>query len=88
VLAEAVGEASMATDVNAMMIRTGETITALVRVLASSSLVPDRSPTALRRRVEQIAKDLRRQASKLAADPDVHSFHARAFHHGDVGGRA
>jgi len=69
-LAEAIGEASMATDVNAMMLRTSETITALVRILASQpALVPDRSPTALRRRVQQIAKDLRRQASKLAADP-------------------
>jgi hypothetical protein len=82
-LADAIGTAiattSVVVDAPIMAIRTGETLAALVTTLASVlALSPAaRSPTALRRAVDTIAKQLRRQAAAAVADPSVHEFKRR-----------
>jgi hypothetical protein len=86
-----IATASVCSDANVMAVRTGETIAALVTVLAGViALTPaaTRSPTALRRMVDEIAKHLRVQATQAAADPDIRAFRERVFNGTDIGGHA
>jgi hypothetical protein len=73
-----------------MAVRTGETIAALTTILARVlAMTPcaTRSPTAMRKIVDEIAKKV--LATQTAADPKVREFRERVFHHGDdVRGRA
>jgi hypothetical protein len=87
----AIFDISRATDTNVICLRTGETANALVTVLAGMlaiSLVAARSPTAIRKTVEELGKRLRRRVAHATADPDLHDFLARVFHGTDVGGNA
>lgn len=87
----AIAEASRVTDAPVMALRTGETIAALTTTLAGMiALSPAaRSPTTLRRAVDDIAKRLRRLAAAAVADPSVREFKRRGCFDGtDVGGSA
>jgi spore coat protein CotF len=88
----AIAQASLITDANVMAVRTGETIAALTTIMAGVlAMTPcaTRSPTAMRKIVDEIAKKLRVLATQTAADPEVRAFLERVFHHGDdVGERA
>jgi hypothetical protein len=89
VIIAAIGEACLVTDTNAMCLRTGEIIAALATIMACTlALTPERSPTAMRKAVESIARDIRRKANGAIADPDVNAFFARDFGNDDVGGHA
>jgi hypothetical protein len=89
VITAAITEACFTTDANALALRTGEIISALVTVLSNSlALTPERSPTAVRKALDQIAKQIKKQTNAALADPDVAAFYARAFHDGDAGGTA
>lgn len=71
-------------------LRTGETIAALMRALACVIALPPyaRSPTLLRKYVDELNKTLRRKAMDAAAAPVVRKFKRRTFNGLDVGGRA
>jgi hypothetical protein len=47
-----------------------------------------RSPTAIRKHIDELRKRLRRRVANAEADADMQDFIARAFHGGDVGGHA
>ena len=87
---EAITRTSMITDVNAVVLRTGEMIMALTTVLASSiALSPHaRSPTALRKAADQIAKDIRRQVQAALAEPGFQVERATFFDDGEPVGHA
>jgi Na+/H+-translocating membrane pyrophosphatase len=90
-ITRAVVEASTLTDCNAVAIRTGELIGALLTALASAlamSPAVTRSPTATRRMIEEIHKRLRRRLADAECDPGVADFLKRAFHGTDVEGNA
>lgn len=90
VIGDAIARASLVTDANAMVLRTGESIGALVRVPASMiALSPDaaRSPTTVRKFVDQVSKRLRVLATQAATDSDVQDFRRR-FNTDGVGGHA
>jgi hypothetical protein len=64
-------EASKVSDCNAIVIRTGEAAEALLTVLAGTlAMSPSatRSPTAIRKTVEEIGKRLRVAAAEQSAD--------------------
>src|SRR5262245_60814299 len=79
VITTAIAKTSVVTDAPVMALRTGETIAALTSALASvlAPTLAARSPTALRRAVDDIAKRLRRQAAAAAADPTTREFKTR-----------
>jgi hypothetical protein len=82
VISDAVARASIVSDCNAMVIRTGETASALLQVLASVlALSPEvtRSPATIRGAADDFSKRLRRKVTAAAADPDVREFARRAF---------
>jgi hypothetical protein len=81
-ITETIAKASIVSDCNAMIIRTGETASALLRMLASVlALSPEvtRSPATIRDTVDDFSKRLRREVTATAADPDVREFVQRAF---------
>jgi hypothetical protein len=83
--------ASLCTDTKVMAVRISESIGALTTILAGLvALTPAaaRSPTATRKLIDQIAKDLRRQVAQARADSEVRDFVKRCFRNGDVRGRA
>jgi hypothetical protein len=87
----AIVKASKVVDADVLCIRTGETIAALVSNVAYMlALAPDavRSPTALRKTIDDLAKCLRRKAAEAAADPETRNFRERCFNGSDVGGHA
>jgi hypothetical protein len=86
----AIAKTSMVTDANAMVLRTGEMINALLRVLAVTlALSPyARSPTALRTATDELAKRLRRLAREALEDPDFRDSTKTFFRDSDVGGHA
>jgi uncharacterized protein YgbK (DUF1537 family) len=85
----AIAQASLVSGANCCVIRTGETASALLTVLAATlSLSPAavRSPTALRRTIDELGKRLRPRVA--AAQPDADAFRARCFTSDDIGGHA
>ena len=69
---ETIATKSLVTDANVMVLRTGETATALVialeTIMALSPLMD--TPSELRKFAEHTAKRLRKNISKLRADPE------------------
>jgi hypothetical protein len=87
----AIAEASKVSDANALVLRTGEAASALVTVLAAVlALSPTaaRSPTAIRKTVDELGKRLRRLLAAAENDQCVQAFARRCFRSDDVGGRA
>jgi hypothetical protein len=87
----AIAEVSMVTDANAMIIRTGETVSALITVLAAMlamSPAASRSPTAIRKVIDELHKRLRRRVAAAQADESLQEFLRRVFPGTDVGGNA
>jgi hypothetical protein len=85
----AIAETSRVTDVNAICIRTGETIAALVTTLASVlAMSPSavRSPTQIRKTLDE--QRLRRRLAAAEADPVLQEFMRRAFNATDDAGHA
>jgi hypothetical protein len=82
--------ASFVQDANALTLRTAETIDALIAALACIvAFTPHaQSPTALRKYVVELSKQLRRKAIQAAADPVGREFKRRVLNNIDVGGRA
>jgi hypothetical protein len=67
----AIAEASIVSDVNAMIVRTGETRDALVDVLIGvMAMTPFYdTPSRLREDAEHMAKKIRRDVARLRAEP-------------------
>ena len=87
----AVIETSKIADANVIAIRTGELSSALLTMLAGTlAMSPSatRSPTAIRRTVDQLSKRLHRRLAAAERDPAFRDFLHRCFHGTDVGGRA
>ena len=78
-------------DSNAIVIRTGEAAEALLTVLAgifAMSPAATRSPTAIRKTVDDFGKRLRRQIAAAEASEDLQEFIRRTFRGNDVEGTA
>ena len=91
VITEAILEAPKVSDCNAVVIRTGEAAQALVIVLAgvlAMSPAATRSPTAIRRTIDDLGKRLRRQIAAAEASEDLQEFISRTFRGNDVEGTA
>jgi hypothetical protein len=90
-ITEAIFEASRVSDCNAVVIRTGEAaqalLTALACVLAMSPSAV-RSPTAIRRTVDELGKRLRRRVASAEQSTDLKDFVRRSFWNTDEGGNA
>jgi hypothetical protein len=87
----AITEISRASDANVICLRTGETASALLTVLAgmlAMSPAAARSPRAIRKTCDELQKRLRARVAHATADPELQDFLARVFHGPDVGGRA
>jgi low affinity Fe/Cu permease len=86
----AIGEASIVSDARVMAIRTSETIEALLVVLAQVIAISDlaRSPTSLRKGLDEIARKLRQHTTRAAAGSHVQDFRRRCFRTGNVEGHA
>ena len=87
----AILKASVCTDVNALMVRTGETAEALITMLAcvlALSPAATRTPKAIRETVDDLGRRLRRKVAAAERSPDVMDFLARAFHGGRTEGNA
>jgi hypothetical protein len=90
-IATAIFEASMVSDCNAAVIRTGEAARALTKSLAMVlALSPSvtRSPTALRKTSDEISKCLRRYVAEAERDDLAQEFPRRTFRGTDVAGNA
>ena len=90
-ITEAIFTASMVSDCNAAVIRTGEAAQALLTVLASilaMSPSATRSPTAIRKLGDDIVKRLRRKVAVAEQSPDLKDFVRRYFWGNDEGGHA
>jgi hypothetical protein len=88
---EVIAQVSRCTDANVMALRVGEIVAALVTVLAGAiALSPavTRSPTQLRKFLDETTKRLRRQTLQAAVNPATQRFKARCFNGTDVGGHA
>ena len=78
-------------DADAIVIRTAECAQALVIVLAgvlAMSPAATRSPTAIRRTIDDLGKRLRRQIAAAEASEDLQEFIRRTFRGNDVEGTA
>jgi len=87
----AIFNASKVSDCNAVVIRTGEAASALTTVLANIlALSPSacRSPTAIRKSVDDIGKRLRRRIAAAEKDADLKEFIRRSFWGNDTEGNA
>jgi hypothetical protein len=85
----AIAEASRVSDVNIIVFRTAETTSALVTVLAgmlAMSPATCRSPTAIRKTIDELHKRLRQRIALMRSDPGFDQFLRRCFHGNDVGG--
>jgi hypothetical protein len=90
-ISTAIASASMVVDANALVLRTGETASALITVLASVLAVSPaatRSPTTLRRTIDELHKRVRRRLAAAEADSAVQDFVRHCFNGTNVGGRA
>jgi len=90
-ITKAIFEASMVSDCNAVVIRTGEAaealLTALACVLAMSPTVT-RSLAAIRKTVDDLGKRLRRRVASAEQSPDLKDFVRRSFRGDGTGGNA
>ena len=80
-------ETSAVSDADAIVIRTAECAQALVIVLAgvlAMSPAATRSPTAIRRTIDDLGKRLRRQIAAAEASEDLQEFISRTFRGNDV----
>ena len=90
-ITRAIFESSTVSDTNATVIRTGEAAEALLTVLAgilAMSPAATRSPTAIRRTIDDLGKRLRRQIAAAEASEDLQEFISRTFRGNDVEGTA
>ena len=84
-------ETSAVSDADAIVIRTAECAQALVIVLAgvlAMSPTATRSPTAIRRTIDDFGKRLRQQIAAAEASEDLQEFISWAFRGNDVEGTA
>jgi hypothetical protein len=92
VITKAIAEASIVVDANALVFRTGETAEALLEVLAgviAISPLSTRSPTAIRKTIENLAKRLRQKIAVAEQNDDLREFVLRSFNGNDpTGGNA
>ena len=75
-------ETSVVSDVNAIVLRTGETAEALITILAGVlAMSPSvaRSPTALRRTIDNLHKRLRCKVAAAEKSADLQDFLHRSF---------
>ena len=81
----------MVTDCNAVVLWTGDAaealLTALAAVLAMSPSVT-RSPTAIRKTIDNFGKRLRRRLRAAEQNPDLKDFVRRSFWGNNSGGHA
>jgi hypothetical protein len=87
----AIAETSKVSDVDALVLRTGEAASALLSALAlvlALSPAATRSPTAIRKMTDELGKRLRQRVAAAQASAEVQDFVRRAFHGTDVGGHA
>jgi len=90
-IGRAIVETSRVSDCDAIVLRTGEAVGALLTVLAAMlAMSPSfaRSPTALRKNMDELHRRLRRSVNNAEADPELSDFIRRAFRSSDVGGHA
>jgi len=86
-IAATIGEVLMVTDADCIAIRTAETASALVAPLAvvfALSPAASRSPTAVRKTVDELGKRLRCRLTAVNADPHLQGFIKRISHGNDV----
>jgi hypothetical protein len=84
-------ETSTVSDADAIVIRTAECAQALVIMLAGvleMSPAATRSPTAIRRTIDDLGKRLRRQIAAAEGSEDLQEFIRRTFRGNDVEGSA
>ena len=84
-------ETSAVSDADAIFIRTAECAQALVIVLdgvLAMSPAATRSPTAIRRTIDDLGKRFRRQIAVTEASEDLQEFISRTFRGNDVEGTA
>jgi hypothetical protein len=87
----AIAETSRVTDLDCMVLRTGEAASALLSCLGTvlaMSPAATRSPTAQRRMLDELGKRLRRRVAAAESCAEVQDFVRRAFRSTDVGGHA
>jgi hypothetical protein len=90
-ITKAIFEASMVSDCNAVVIRTGEAAEALLTVLAGTlAMSPSvtRSPTAIRKTIDELGKRLRRKVAAAEQCADLQDFVRRMFRGGGTEGSA
>jgi hypothetical protein len=90
-ITKAIVDTSMVSDCNAAVIRTGEIVEALVTVLVSvlaMSPSVSRSPTAIRKTVDDLDKRLRSRIAAAENNADLQGFIRRMFRGTDVEGNA
>jgi hypothetical protein len=91
VITTAILDISRASDANVICVRTGETASALVTVLASMlamSPAAASSPSAIRKTCDELHKRLRQRVAYASADSDLKQFIARCFHGSNTEGSA
>jgi len=89
-LIETITRISIVTDAPVMVLRTAETASALLSVLAlilAMSLHDARSPAAIQRTTDDLARRLRRRAADAEANENLRTVRRRSFH-GNEGGHA
>jgi hypothetical protein len=90
-ITQAIIDASTVSDVDVTAIRIAEVAEALIATLAvtlSMSPAVTRSPTTIRKTVDELGKRLHRRIVEAQADPDLQDLVRRTFPGGDVGGTA
>ena len=90
-ITQAIFETSRVSDCNAVVIRTGEAAEVLLTVLAgilAMSPAATRSPTAIRKTIDDLGKRFRRQIAAAEASEDLQEFISRTFRGNDVEGTA
>jgi hypothetical protein len=79
----AIADASKVTDTDAVVLRTGEAASALLTCLAgvlAMSPSMTRSPSALRRMLDELGKRLRSRLAEAERNPEMQDFIRRVFH--------
>jgi hypothetical protein len=90
-ITRAIFESSTVSDTNAIVIRTGEAAEALLTVLAgilAMSSSAKRSPTPIRKTIDDLGKRLRRQIAAAEQNADIQEFVRRTFDGTGTGGNA
>ena len=90
-LTETIFKASLVTDANVGVFRTGEIAQALLTMLACTLAISPsavRSPAAIRKTCDDFGKSLRRKVSAVEQSADMQEFLRRTFRGGDVAGNA